>query len=42
MTEPEDEVEIECWWETATIMLDLDSAALDALGEMDPQAQDGE
>jgi hypothetical protein len=37
MNEPEDDIEIECWWETATTTLELDSDELDALGE--PEAQ---
>jgi hypothetical protein len=37
MTGPKDDIPIECWWETATTTLDLDSDELDALGDVKPQ-----
>jgi hypothetical protein len=37
MTDPNDDVPIECWWETATTTLNLDSDELDALGNEKPQ-----
>jgi hypothetical protein len=37
MTDPDDNVPIECWWETATTTLNLDSDELDALGNTKPQ-----
>ena len=37
MNGPNDDIPIECWWETATTILDLDATTLLELGLHQPQ-----